>query len=317
MRFAIEHSLDSGWDKIVLSDKETGTLATIVPAAGAILNSFSIEHQGKTVQVIDGFSGAADFRDRIEKGFQSAKLSPFVCRIRDARYSWDGKPYTLHKFNINGTALHGLIYDAPFEVIGKEIRKDFAEVELKYTYAGTDAGYPFTYDCYIRYRLEENNTLLVVTAIHNRGKSSIPVADGWHPYFGFGGGIQNLQLQVKSSAMLEYDEALIPTGNTLPSESWLVPTKIGDIKQDHGYVLDFTKSQPLCRLTDPASGVSVEFHPEHSYPYLQIYTPDHRKSIAIENLSAAPDAFNNRMGLVTLEPDHTKTFSTRYKITKA
>ena len=80
---------------------------------------------------------------------------------------------------------------------------------------------------------------------------------------------------------------------------------------------DFSQPQPLCTLTHPHKGVSVEFHPERSYPYLQVYTPDHRQSIAIENLSAAPDAFNNRMGLVTLEPDHTKTFSTRYKITKA
>ncbi|MGL6269156.1 MAG: hypothetical protein ACRC2O_14590, partial [Chitinophagaceae bacterium] len=65
------------------------------------------------------------------------------------------------------------------------------------------------------------------------------------------------------------------------------------------------------------TGMAIEFHPDKSYPYLQLYTPPHRNSIAIENLSAAPDAFNNGMGLVTLEPDHTRTFSTRYKITKA
>ena len=317
MRFAIELTHVNGWNQVVLKDKETGTRATIIPSAGAILNAFSIEHQGKPLNVIDGFSGADDFSNRIEKGFQSAKLSPFVCRIQGAQYKWESKPYTLQKFSLNGAALHGLIYDAPFELIEQLINTEFAEIELKYTYPGSDPGYPFPYDCYIRYRLEANNTLLVVTAIHNRGKSSIPVADGWHPYFTFGGSIRNLRLQVKSSAILEYDEALIPTGKTIAGNPWAQPTGIGDTKQDHGYVLDFSQPQPLCTLTDPEKGVSVEFHPDRSYPYLQVYTPEHRQSIAIENLSAAPDAFNNRMGLVTLEPDHTKTFSTRYKITKA
>jgi aldose 1-epimerase len=315
MRFTIEHSHENGWNQVILTDTATGTRATVIPAAGAILNAFSIAHKGKTLQVVDGFAGAADFRERVEKGFQSAKLSPFVCRIKDAQYSWEGKSYTLHKFSLNGAAIHGLIYDAPFEVMEEVIHKDYAEVELKYMYPGTDPGYPFAYDCYIRYRLEENNSLLVVTAIHNRGKEPIPVADGWHPYFGFGGNIQNLQLQVKSSAMLEYDETLIPTGKTVPAQTWLEPTAIGNTQQDHGYVLDFGQPQPLCRLSDPDSGMAIEFHPDRSYPYLQLYTPPHRNSIAIENLSAAPDAFNNGMGLVTLEPDHTKTFSTRYKIT--
>jgi aldose 1-epimerase len=317
MRFAIELSHDNGWNQVILSDKATGTRATIIPSAGAILNAFSVVHRGKSLQVIDGFSGADDFSARVEKGFQSAKLSPFVCRIKNAHYRWEGKDFTLQKFSLNGAALHGLIYDAPFELIEQVINIHFAEVELKYTYTGSDHGYPFPYDCYIKYRLEENNSLFIVTAIHNRGKSAIPVADGWHPYFTFGGSIGNLQLQVKSSSILEYDEGLIPTGKTIAGNPWANPTKINETKQDHGYVLDFSQPQPLCSLTDPDKGVSVEFHPDRSYPYLQLYTPDHRKSIAIENLSAAPDAFNNRMGLVTLEPDHTKTFSTRYKITEA
>jgi len=51
-----------------------------------------------------------------------------------------------------------------------------------------------------------------------------------------------------------------------------------------------------------------------SYPYLQIYTPPHRRSIAIENISGVPDAFNNGMGFITLEPDQSAIFKTTYKI---
>jgi aldose 1-epimerase len=70
----------------------------------------------------------------------------------------------------------------------------------------------------------------------------------------------------------------------------------------------------MCVLRNPARKVQVEIHPSASYPYLQIFTPEHRKSIAIENLSAAPDAFNNGMGLKVLEPDEAADFSTTFKI---
>jgi aldose 1-epimerase len=58
----------------------------------------------------------------------------------------------------------------------------------------------------------------------------------------------------------------------------------------------------------------VQFFPSDSYPYLQIYTPPHRKSIAIENVSGPPDAFNNGMGFVTLEPGQSALFTTTYKV---
>jgi aldose 1-epimerase len=45
-----------------------------------------------------------------------------------------------------------------------------------------------------------------------------------------------------------------------------------------------------------------------------LYIPGDRKSIAIENLSSAPDSFNNRMGLVTLDPGEEKAFTLHYTI---
>jgi aldose 1-epimerase len=68
-------------------------------------------------------------------------------------------------------------------------------------------------------------------------------------------------------------------------------------------------------LRDAAQKIQVEIHPDKSYPYLQIYTPPHRNSIAIENLSAAPDVFNNGMGAKVLAPNETANFTTTYTIT--
>jgi aldose 1-epimerase len=69
-------------------------------------------------------------------------------------------------------------------------------------------------------------------------------------------------------------------------------------------------------LTDKELGIGLYFYPDRSYPYLQVYTPPHRRSIAIENLSAAPDAFNNGIGLISLGPEDSKAFQTRYRIAK-
>lgn len=72
--------------------------------------------------------------------------------------------------------------------------------------------------------------------------------------------------------------------------------------------------QPLCVLRNPLKKIEIEIYPDKSYPYLQIYIPPHRKSIAIENISGAPDAFNNGMGVTTLEAGESALFKTSYKI---
>lgn len=314
MRFQITHHKEEGWDRVRLHDALTGCSADIIPSAGAILNAFSIPTPAGECNVIEGFRDAADWRERVTKGFHSAKLSPFVCRLRDSSYPWNGRRHTIRKFLLDGTAIHGLLYDAPFRIIEEAVHADFAELELKYAYLGDAEGYPFPYDCLIRYRLEADNTLLVATAIHNRSNETIPMSDGWHPYFTLGGTIDRLTLQFHASRMLEYDDSILPSGGLLPHTEWTSPRPIGDSFLDNGFVLDDGHPQPACTLSDPVSGISVSFLPEPSYPYLQIYTPPHRRSIAIENLSAAPDAFNNGIGLTRLEPDHTRTYTLRYRI---
>ena len=314
MRFAVHHFHENGFDIVQLKDNITGTYANIIPLCGAILNAFSIISNSREIQVIDGFDSLDDWKLSKESGFKSAKLSPFVCRTYQSRYSWQGKDYVLDKFSLDGSALHGLIYDAPFKVIEEAANIHFAEVELRYVFPPGYQGYPFSYECYVRYRLEEDNTLGIVTAIHNRSRESLPIADGWHPYFGFGKKVNDLVLKVCSDTQLEYNSELIPTGKTIHDDRWYNGIAIGDISLDNGYVLDFTQNQPLCTLKDPESGVSIDFLPDASYPYLQLYIPDERESIAIENLSAAPDAFNNKMGLTILAPDHTKTFKVKYRL---
>lgn len=314
--FATAINTGDGFDKIVLKDNASKTFVEILPSCGAILHSFSVFHNNELINVIDHYESEKDFKDNVtSKGFKSCKLSPFACRINNATYRFGEKEYTIEKFLLNGSALHGLLYDAKFELMDQYADEQSAGVALKYVYAGTDKGYPFHYDCIIAYHLKANNELTIITEIINRDHGLIPIQDGWHPYFTLGAKIDQLQLEFQSREMVVFDKALVPTGEIIPYEEFGSLKAIGTTTFDHCFTLNFAECQPLCVLRDTTKNLQIEIRPDKHYPYLQIYTPPHRNSIAIENLSAAPDAFNNKMGLIILQPGENVIFATTYKVT--
>ncbi len=313
--FSVTAITEDGFDKILLTDAATGTIAAIIPSCGAILHGFSVAHQGRSLNVIDHYTDAGDFKNNItSKGFKGCKLSPFVCRLRNGGYSFGSSSYKIQKFYLGSHALHGLIYDAAFVVTTQQSNETCASVTMKYEYRKEDPGFPFDLDCIISYELHKENQLRIITTVINKGDTALPLSDGWHPYFSFGGKIDDLQLQFKSKAMLVFDDELLPTGELLPYHEFETLKVLGDKAFDNCFTLDPDRDQPLCVIRDARQKIQIEIRPDENYPYLQIYTPPHRQSIAIENLSAAPDAFNNGMGLMRLDPGADASFSTSYTI---
>ncbi len=307
---------DADFDKIILQDVTANTSVEIIPGCGAILHAFTILHNGALLNVIDSYQNNADFKKNVTaKGFKSCKLSPFACRLKNACYNFGDKNYTIEKFLLNGSALHGLLFDAPFTVTAIVADENSAMVTLQYQYTATDKGYPFKYTCSINYVLKKENVLTITTTITNNDKGLIPIQDGWHPYFCLGDSINDLQLEFQSKEAVVFDEALVSTGALRPYQEFGALKKIGFTEFDNCYTLNFAECQPMCVLRNADKKIQLEIHPDKSYPYLQVYTPPHRNSIAIENLSAAPDAFNNGMGLKVLAPAETTSFITTYKIT--
>ena len=288
---------ENGFNKVILEDESNSTRVEIIPSCGAMLHAFQVISGGSFLNIIDSYTNRENFENNAESaGFKGLKLSPFVCRIRDAAYQFNGKKYHFNKLYPDGSAIHGLLYRSAFQVIKLHGAAGEARVLMEYNYDGSDSGYPFGYNCAVEYKLEPLQKLTISTTLKNPGPSSIPVADGWHPYFTFGKKIDELMLQFQGPEIVEF-ENLIPTGKLLPNKDFLEFQRIGNTVMDHSFVLDFKREQPMCTLMDPASGLALEIFPDRIYRYLQIYTPPHRKSIALENLSGAPDCFNNKMGL--------------------
>lgn len=314
--FAIKKVQEKGFDKIILTDTHTSSSVEIIPSCGAMLHAFTVHDEKANINLIDSYKNKKEFDSHAEEeGFKGLKLSPFPCRIPNAVYNFNNKQYRLGRFLRNGSALHGLLYNQSFKIVEEEINEDCASILLSYEYKADEAGYPFTYDCNIKYTLGKNNALSIITTIVNTGSLSLPIADGWHPYFTFGNTVNDLELQFQSEEMLEFVN-LIPSGKILPYKGFIKSALIGETELDNSFVLDFSKAQPMCILWDPISKWQLEIYPDKNYPYLQIYIPPHRKSISIENLSAPPDSFNNGIGLITLEGGKEVSFTTKFVVCK-
>jgi aldose 1-epimerase len=314
MSFTITRERDEDLDLVQITDLSSGIQVRILPASGALLHEFSIPLGNRRIQVIDNYKNQADLHKNLSNSFKSAKLSPFVCRISGAKYSFEETAFEFHnKFN-DGSAIHGVLFDKPFHIHEKITSEDEALVSLSYEYRQDDAAYPFDYDIHVRYVLKKGGRLYLETTVRNVSARRIPMADGWHPYFKMEGEINEWLLAFHSRQNLAFNHNLIPTGQIIETQKFYSPRLIGTEFFDHCFLLDPLNGYPAAILKNPANGLRLSFFPDAGYPYLQIYTPPDRKSIAIENLSAAPDAFNNGLGLFIMQPGESKSFTVLYQL---
>ena len=298
---------------IILKDEASGCSAEIY-LFGAILNSFSIPVRDSIINVIDGFSSPEDAAQNITNGFKSAKLSPFVCRMQKGEYIFNGNLHKIDKFYIGDSAIHGLLFNETFTIKSGGVDDNRAFATLAYNYTKKDEGFPFSYHIEVMYELTHNNKLTLSTSVTNTGNNDMPLSDGWHPYFKMGSTVNELFIQFSSKKIVEFSDQLIPNGKTTPYTEFNELKKIEDTFLDNCFVLKDTGKKAACILKDPLSGLALHIIPSSNYPYLQIYTPPHRQSIAIENLSSVPDAFNNGMGLITAKAASEYSFTTSYQL---
>ncbi len=308
MHFSIEIQNDNVSPVIVLKNEHSKTNAVIY-SFGALLNNFIID--GK-LDIIDAFKSCSDAKKNITNSFKSCKLSPFVCRIKNGEYSFQHKQYNIGRFFWNKEAIHGLLCDSTFIIKNSGADNEAAFVTLETHYLNKEEGFPYEYSCTVTYKLEQQNKLSIITVITNLSSQQMPVCDGWHPYFKFNQPVNNLSFSINANKILEFNETLVPTGKLLPFSDFQTLKKFNDVAYDNCFLLNDTQ-QAACSIEDNQHCLKLDILPSEAYPYLQIFTPENRNSIAIENLSAAPDAFNNKMGLVILKPAESKMFTTIFQ----
>lgn len=314
MSFTIRQFQQDSLDITEIKNNENASRVQILPSSGALWHGWIIKYGSKELNLINHYKDKPDLQNNLTDSYKSAKLNPFACRIPDGKYSFQGKEYEFARKFKDGSAIHGLLFNQPFKQV-KAINNDkLASVSFHYGYRGDDPGFPFDYDCTITYTLDANKDVSLETKVKNTGSATMPLVDGWHPYFTTGSKVDDCYLMFAADQIVEFDEKLIPTGKLLPYDTFLKERKIGDINLDNSFIASKTAGQPKCTFTDKAKKITLAIYPSDNYPVIQLYIPPDRKSMAIESLSGAPDAFNNGIGLILLKPGEEKVFSVTYRV---
>lgn len=244
--------------------------------------------------------------------FAGLVLAPWPNRIANGRYRFAGE---LHQLPVNevgrGNALHGLALWERWSVAASS----GAAVTYEHT-IWPRPGYPFTVDVLAEYVLGPDGLRLTLSAT-NTGETAAPVGLSAHPYLSVGGPLDDWTMQLPCDRVLLTDDRLLPRGvrDVTGAMDFRTPTRIGDTELDHAFTgVAFTGGRAEATLTS-ADGAGVRVGWDERCQWLQVYTmhapgdPTHRRAVALEPMTCAPDAFNSGAGLIVLAPGETTTAS--------
>ena len=279
----------------ILEHKMAGQRLTFVPSYGGCILDIQIDH----TSIIDGYTTPVELD--INRWGKSGLLFPFPNRLKDGQYKWNGKEY---QFPINetttGTALHGFGMDKPFTVLSVQTEEQQSRVALQFSYDGKLEAYPFPFNLQIDYILTLEEGLRVEYRCWNTGVESLPWGFGWHPYFRVSETIETSQLATPNMMMVGVNESMIPTGKKYLFSEFKTSKTIGPTILDNCFAFSDADTNLFKIYLSGENGVLTYW--QKNIPFVQLFTPPDRKSIAIEPMTCNIDAFNNKEGLIALEP---------------
>ena len=307
------HRRSFGSFDLIQITNSSGNYVEIIPEVGCLINSLNFEGEN----IFDNYEGEKDLNENLHNSYKGAFLSPYPNRIEGGQYEFEGIKHQLHiDFPNENNSIHGLITKAPFTVRKMINRDQESVVGLIYNYEGDKPGYPFKYQITKIISFSEEDELKIRTKIINYSSTSIPIGDGWHPYIKTGSSVDDIELQFSSQQVAGVNDVNIPTGKFSDFKEFNSLDKIGNREFDHCFVLKSSDDDHSTILKDFEKEIKVEVIQDANCKYLQIYTPPGRNSIAIEPMTCMPNAFNNKMGLMVLEPEEEKTINYGIRISR-
>ncbi|MCO4820453.1 MAG: aldose 1-epimerase [Flavobacteriaceae bacterium] len=263
----------------------------ICPNLGGSLQEFIVNN----IEIIDGIILSEDGLASYIETFNSALMFPFVGRIPNGTYTYKDVLYSLEVNEVDRhNAIHGLIYNKTFKIDEFHTTRSSAKIQLSYISDGLLAGFPFKFNCQILY-LISNEGLRIEFKVMNTGESSFPFGMGWHPYFK-SDDLGSSLIYFSSNEKLKYDENLIPIASIKTADT--TTFEINNQRFDDTFIL--LKNEVKFKTKNYQ--IEMNFNSINK-GCVQIYTPKHRESIALEPLTFGPNAFNTNNGLLELKPN--------------
>jgi aldose 1-epimerase len=233
---------------------------------------------------------------------------PWPNRIRDGSYSFDGRDLQLPLSEpARQNASHGLARWAAWS----PEEHAASSVSLSYRLMA-QSGYPWTVDLHVLYDLSADGLTVTQTAT-NLGDRPAPYASGAHPYLTAGdGSVDAWELTLPAALRLLPDERKLPAGEEDVSGTaydFRVARPLRDTVLDHAFGELSRDSDGIATalVRDPATGRGAALWVDRHHHWLMAFTADDgwdppRQALAIEPMTAPPDAFRSGRDLLTLAP---------------
>jgi aldose 1-epimerase len=273
----------------------SGDQRAIVVSAGGGLRTY--EAGGRSV--LDGYGA-----DEVCPSGRGQLLLPWPNRIEDGSYEFGGQTHQLPLDELERrNAIHGLVRWASWTVAEQEPSRAVFEHVLY-----PRPGYPFPLAFRVEYGLGEDGLTVRIEAT-NVGSGPCPYGAGAHPYLAVRAErVDDADLRVPAATVLESDDRGLPVGES-PIEGELdfhESRPIGGTVLDHCFTALERDSDGRARVRVGATTLWAD----ESWPYLMVFTGDPlpdvaRRSVAVEPMTCAPNAFRSGAGLVVLEPGET------------
>ena len=275
-----------------------GTSRAVITEVAAALREFSIDGVALTESYPE--TATPPFADGIV-------LMPWPNRVEDGIWLLDGQQQQLDLTEPDKhNAIHGLLRNTGYRLVERS--------ESSVTLGATvfpQHGYPFLLETTVRYELVDGG-LAVTHWVTNLSEQKAPVAVGTHPFLRIGDvPSEDLVITAHASTYFDVDERLNPLAE-LPVEGTRFDlragARIGDLELDtaFGEVRTVDGVSAVLRAPD---GREVRLLQDGNHGYLQVFiTPIFpkdgglRTAVAIEPMTAPPNAFNTGLGLRWLEP---------------
>jgi aldose 1-epimerase len=267
---------------------------------GATLRAYRVADR----PVLDGFS-----EDEVCPGASGQLMAPWPNRIAGGRYDFAGGH---HQLPIDepelGHAIHGLVRWEKWRVAVRAAdRVRFAHRLC------AQPGYPFPLDLSVEYRLASDGLVVTFRAV-NLGETPCPFGFGAHPYYLLRDEtVENVELCVPAREWIDVDERSIPTAHRPVAGSPLdfrEPHRIGSARLDHAFTGLDRDRREVASITLRDESEEIRLWQDRTLEFVHIYTGDtlpeperRRRSVAVEPMTCAPNAFNSGDGLRVLDPE--------------
>jgi aldose 1-epimerase len=282
--------------KVHLYTLAAGELSFSITDLGATWTSLIVPSRlGRKDDVLLGASSFAGYSSG--RGALGITVGRFANRISGASFVLDGRTFKLEK-NDGDHSLHGgrRGYDKVLWKAEAYKEKDGIYVRFEYESPDGDSGFPGRLRAAVTYGLTKSNE--IIACYRAKADERTPVNLTNHAYFNLAGegtgSILDHELTLHSSAFLETDKDLIPSGRILPAEGspcdFRSPKPIGkDLDAalragapggyDHCFVVDGEagKLRPCAEVFEGTRGRTMKILT--TQPGVQFYTGNFLKEV--------------------------------------